>query len=102
VVDSDNGGAADVRNENLTGMRFFSLRSLNQLSDQQEDTTHAIGWRGLPPLQVVCTLTSFKESGGPFEEYVGVSEGSQKSGSLWRSASACSRSIWRSAASSAS
>ena len=64
--------------------------------------TNTMGCAGLPPRHVVCNLTSFNELGGPIEVYVGVSEGSQKSGSLWRRASACSRSIWRRANSSAS
>jgi hypothetical protein len=38
-------------------------------------------------------LTSASEDGGPLDVYVGVNEGSQKSGSLLRSAAACSRSI---------
>lgn len=70
--------------------------------DERKTCTHAIGWGGLPPLQVVCNLTSFREVGGPVEVYVGVSEGSQKSGSLFFNDSACSRSISRRAASSAS
>ena len=61
-----------------------------------------MGCGGLPPRQVVRTLTSASEDGGPLEVYVGVNEGNQKSGSLLRSAAACSRSIWRNAASSAS
>jgi len=54
---------------------------------------HAIGCGGLPPRHVVCTLTSASDDGGPFDVYVGVNEGNQKSGSLLRSAAACSRSI---------
>jgi hypothetical protein len=61
-----------------------------------------MGCGGLPPRQVVRTLMSAIEDGGPLEVYVGVNEGNQKSGSLLRSAAACSRSIWRDAASSAS
>lgn len=64
--------------------------------------TYAIGCGGLPPRQVVCTFTSASEDGGPLDVYVGVNDGNQKSGSLLRSAAACSRSICRNAASSAS
>lgn len=56
----------------------------------------------MPPRQVVRNLISASEDGGPLDVYVGVNEGNQKSGSLLRSAAACSRSIWRNAASSAS
>lgn len=45
---------------------------------------------------------SERDVGGPPDEYVGVKDGSQKSGNLCLRASACSRSICRKAASSAS
>ncbi len=60
------------------------------------------GCAGLAPWHVVCNFTSESDVGGPLDVYVGVSDGSQKSGSLLFKASACSRSICRSAASSAS
>lgn len=69
---------------------------------QLNKTTYASEWGGLPPRHVVCSLTSVSDVGGPVEVYVGVSEGSQKSGNLCLSDSACSRSICLSAASSAS
>ena len=56
----------------------------------------------MAPWHVVCNFTSEGDVGGPLDVYVGVSDGSQKSGSLLFRASACSRSICRSAASSAS
>jgi len=66
----------DAEVVNTTGVRPFKLSSC----------------AGFPPRQVVVTLMFSKEVGGPLEVYVGVKEGSQKSGSLCLRASACSRS----------
>lgn len=89
---------------NLTGIRLFSLMSKGQKTRAEIKLwlTYEMGWAGLPPRHVVCTFTSIKDCGGPLDVYVGVNDGSQKSGSLLRRASACSRSISRRAASSAS
>jgi hypothetical protein len=70
--------------------------------DRDKGITDVIEWGGFPPRHVVRILTSLRELGKPFEVYVGVSEGNQKSGSLCRKDSACSRSICLRAASSAS
>lgn len=89
---------------NLTGMRFFRLykRSATHSDGPKRGETYSKGCAGFPPRHVVCSLTSVSDVGGPLVVYVGVSEGNQKSGSLCLSASACSRSICWSAASSAS
>jgi hypothetical protein len=91
------------RKEKATGMRSFNLpRGMSMNNFRLAFIPHVRPCAGSPPRHVVWTLTSASDRGGPDEVYVGVREGSQKSGSLARRASACSRSIWRNAASSAS
>ena len=86
-----------VSKVHFTGMRFFRLHAnetmYQQVKDQRMSTTHRSGCAGLPPWHVVWIFTSERDVGGPCEVYVGVRDGSQKSGSLLFSASACSRSI---------
>jgi hypothetical protein len=92
--DGEDGG----RQVKATGMRVFNLHDCRHQEkvgglQSRESRAHPTGCGGLPPRQVVCTLTSASEDGGPLEVYVGVNEGNQKSGSLLRRAAACSRSI---------
>ncbi len=90
--------------DHFTGMRFFRLCLLVSIIEDRPTSTHThvSGCAGFPPWHVVCSFTSASDDGGPLVVYVGVSDGSQKSGSLLFNASACSRSICRRAASSAS
>lgn len=101
-VDSEEREFEAATKVNCTGVKDFKLHIDRQLIVSFKIWTYLIGCDKSLPRHIVCTLTSFNDDGGPLEVYVGVNDGSQKSGSFARNASACSFSICLSAPSSAS
>lgn len=84
---------------NLTATKVFRLEPRQYHEGiHLKQRTHLVECAGVVARHNVCSLISFNGPGTAF----GVREGSQKSGSLARRASACSLSIFFSAAASAS
>ena len=67
-VDSDERAVVDLGNENSTGKSDFRLLPGQHVEIIYTRKTYVSGCEVLPPLQLVCSLTSFNELGGPFDE----------------------------------